>query len=169
LTSSACRDCPERMISAALPARLSAVSSTVESWASLSKMKSATPRARSMAPIARAMNSVRRHLIGKCSRPPQRVARPTHVPGFICSCFCYQGIVLSGTSSRVLPVFPEQPGPLAGSQYPRHIGPLSGRKRSTNPLLLGRLSGSGRRRRRASRSRRRPRRACPIPTTRHSF
>src|SRR5215204_1643525 len=76
LTSSACRVCPERMISAALRARFSAGSSTVESWASLSKKKSATPRTRSMAPIARAINSVRRHLMGKCSRPLQGVALP---------------------------------------------------------------------------------------------
>src|SRR5215211_72250 len=166
LTSSACRVCPERMILAALPARFSAGSSTVESWASPRKKKSATPRTRSMAPIAKAMNSVRRHLIGKFLSSPQRVApharSRSHLLLFT---FCYQGIVLSGTFSRVLPVFPKEPAPLAGSHYPRHIGPLSSRKRPANPLLLlGRLSGSGRRRRRASRSPRRPRRACPIPT-----
>src|SRR5215217_2754494 len=61
LTSSACRVCPERMILAVSSARISAVSSTVVSRASLSKKKSAT-----------------RHLMGKCSRPLQGVARPTH-------------------------------------------------------------------------------------------
>ena len=44
----------------------------------------------------------------------------------------------------MLPVFPQQPGPLAGSQYPRPIGLLSSRKQPTNPLLPSRLSGSGR-------------------------
>src|SRR5215217_1024432 len=76
LTSSACRVCPDLMISRASSARLSAVSSTVESTASLSKMKSATPRTRSIAPITRVMNNVRRHLIGKCSHPLQGVAPP---------------------------------------------------------------------------------------------
>src|ERR671915_992176 len=55
-----------------------AVSSTYESRAALRKKKSATPRTRSIAPIARAMNSVRRHLMGKCSSPLQGVASPTH-------------------------------------------------------------------------------------------
>src|SRR5918994_6342553 len=35
-------------------------------------------RVRRMTPIITAFNSVRRHLIGKCSRPLQGVARPTH-------------------------------------------------------------------------------------------
>src|SRR5215212_2968660 len=77
-TSSPCRVSPERMLLAALTARLSAVFSMFESRASLSKKKSATPRTRSIAPIARAMNSVRRQRMGKCSRPPQGVARSTH-------------------------------------------------------------------------------------------
>src|SRR5688572_12373662 len=55
-----------------------AVSSTFLSRAALRKMKSATPRTRSIAPIARAMNSVRRHLMGTCSILPQCVTRPTH-------------------------------------------------------------------------------------------
>src|SRR5919205_1125019 len=95
-----------------------------------------------------------------CS-PPHTRSR-SHLLLFIS---CYQGIVLSGTSSQVLPVFLEQPGSLAGSQYPRQIGPPSGRERPTNPLLLGRLAGSGRLRGGASRAPRWPRRACPIPTT----
>src|SRR5918992_3408808 len=55
-----------------------AVSSTYESRAALNKKKSATPRTRSMAPIARAMNSVRRHLIVTFSIPLQSVARSMH-------------------------------------------------------------------------------------------
>jgi hypothetical protein len=43
-------------------------------------------RVKRMTPIISAFKSVRRHLIGKFSSPFQRVARPTHVPGFICSC-----------------------------------------------------------------------------------
>src|SRR5215211_5518160 len=73
LTSSACRVCPECMISWASLARFSAVSSTVESRASRIKKKVATPRTRSIAPIARAMNSVRRHLIGKTGYAPFKV------------------------------------------------------------------------------------------------
>src|SRR5215217_2137140 len=46
-------------------------------------------RVRRMTPIITAFKSVRRHLIGKCSSPPQRVARLTHVPGFICSCLFF--------------------------------------------------------------------------------
>src|SRR5215211_2555853 len=100
-------------------------------------------------------------------KPPSACSLPRARSRFLLLLFifCCQGIVLSGTSSQVRPVFPEQPGPLAGSQYPRHIGPLSSPKRPTNSLLLGRLSGSGCRRRRASRSLRQPRRPCPIPTT----
>src|SRR5829696_6995370 len=43
-------------------------------------------RVKRMTPMISAFKSVRRHLIGKFSSPFQRVVRPTHVPGFICSC-----------------------------------------------------------------------------------
>src|SRR5215216_3347271 len=77
-TSSCSRESAELMVLAAFMALFLAVSSTFESRASLSNRKSATPRTRSIAPIARAMKRVRRHLIGKCSSPLQGVARPTH-------------------------------------------------------------------------------------------
>src|SRR5215210_4014328 len=77
-TSSSSRSSPDRMLLAACRARALAVSSTFESRASLSKKKRATPSTRRIAPMARAINSVRRHRIGKFSRPPQRVAGPSH-------------------------------------------------------------------------------------------
>src|SRR5919112_2197901 len=77
-TSSCSRSSPDLMLLAACRARALAVSSTFESRASLSKKKSATPSTRRIAPIARAINSVRRHRIGTVSSPPQRVASPSH-------------------------------------------------------------------------------------------
>src|SRR5687767_11784471 len=66
------------MVLAACLALLSAVSWTLKYKEALTKKNSATPRPRSIAPMARAMNSVRRHLIGKSSSPLQGVAGPTH-------------------------------------------------------------------------------------------
>src|SRR5918998_4451345 len=77
-SSTSSRPSSERMSRAALMARALVVSSTFESRASLSKKKRATPSTRRIAPMARAMNSVRRHRIGKFSSLPQRVASPPH-------------------------------------------------------------------------------------------
>src|SRR5215210_915158 len=77
-TSSSSRSSPDRMLLAAFRARALAVTSTFENRASLSKKKRATPSTRRIAPIARAVNSVRRHRIGKFSSPPQRVTSPSH-------------------------------------------------------------------------------------------
>src|SRR5919107_317984 len=51
-------------------------------------------RVRRMTPIITAFKSVRRHLIGKCSSPLQRVAHLAHVPGFFCSCLFFAAKVL---------------------------------------------------------------------------
>src|SRR5688500_4849986 len=77
-TSSFSKESSSSLVAAACTALFLVVSSTFECRASLSKKKRATPRTRSIAPIARAMKSVRRHLMGTCSSPPQGVTRPTH-------------------------------------------------------------------------------------------
>src|SRR4051812_38096892 len=63
--SSSSKPSPDSMFSAALKARVSAVFSTFDSSTSLSSKKSARPKKNNIAPITRAMNSVRRHRIGK--------------------------------------------------------------------------------------------------------
>src|SRR5918995_733358 len=77
-TSSFSRESFSSMVVAACTALFLVVSLTFESRASLSKKNNATPRTRSIAPIARAIKSVRRHLMGTRSSPPQGVSRTTH-------------------------------------------------------------------------------------------
>jgi hypothetical protein len=57
---------PDSTILAAATARLRTVSSTPECRASRSRKKRERPSARRMAPMIRALKSVRRHRIGKC-------------------------------------------------------------------------------------------------------
>src|SRR3954462_1151411 len=66
------------MLPAAFSALCLVMFSTFDSRASRSKKKSATPRIRSIAPIARALNSVRRHRMGTCSGLLQDVSDPAH-------------------------------------------------------------------------------------------
>src|SRR5215213_7208265 len=76
--SSLSRGAPSRMLPAAFSALCLVVFSTFDSRAPRSKKKSATPRIGSIAPIARAMNSVRRHRMDTCSGLLQDVSDPAH-------------------------------------------------------------------------------------------